>query len=96
MPRFGTSVPSGPCITIMLEPPARTSISARVVFHGLGRKARLDRLDAERLGNLVDAVMSDQSYAKAAGLMSRVFTDHERAGRGVSEVEDAARGAIRR
>jgi MGT family glycosyltransferase len=70
--------------------------AARIVFHGLGRKARLDRLDAGHLGNLVDGVMSEPSYQAAAKSMSRVFADHERSAPAVEEVEEALRGAIRR
>jgi len=70
--------------------------AARVVFHGLGREARLDRLDAEAFGSLVDAVMRDPSYAAAAGRMSRVFADYERAAPAVEQVDEALGGVTRR
>lgn len=70
--------------------------AARVVFHGLGRKAPLRRLDAERLGELVDGVLSGPSYGAAARSMSRVFADYERAAPAVERIEEAMRGATRR
>src|SRR6478609_11133943 len=36
MPGLGISCPSGDCIVMLLEPPARTSITARIVLYGGG------------------------------------------------------------
>ena len=62
--------------------------AARVVYHGLGERVRLQAVSAFELGRLIDGLLSDPSYSARAKLMSEKLRDLEQQSPGVAIVEN--------
>jgi len=61
--------------------------AARAVHHGLGVMGSFADASASKLGDWMDAVMSDPLYKERVQLMSRLFRDWEARSPGVELVE---------
>jgi zeaxanthin glucosyltransferase len=66
--------------------------AARVVYHGLGERLRLNELSALELGRLIDRVLGDPSYSVRAKLMAEKLANLEHQSPGVTVVENILSG----
>jgi zeaxanthin glucosyltransferase len=62
--------------------------AARVVYHGLGARLRLNEVSAFELGRLIDTMLNDSSYSARAKQMSESLRNLERQSPGVAIIED--------
>jgi zeaxanthin glucosyltransferase len=62
--------------------------AARVVYHGLGARLRLNDVSASELRRLIDTVLTDPSYSARAKLMSEQLMKLEHESPGVKIVEN--------
>ncbi len=61
--------------------------TARIVFHGLGRRGDILHITPEQVTGLIDEVERNPSYRERTREMSRKFWEVEESGRGVKVVE---------
>jgi len=66
--------------------------AARVVYHGLGARLQLEEVSASGLGQLIDRVLEDSSYATRARLMSERLLKLENQSPGVAIIETMLAG----
>jgi UDP:flavonoid glycosyltransferase YjiC (YdhE family) len=66
--------------------------AARIVYHGLGERLRLQEVSAVEMGRLIDRVLKDPSYSARAKLISEKLLNLEHQSPGVSIIEDVLSG----
>ena len=65
--------------------------AARVVYHGLGARLRLNEVSVVELGRLIDRLLEDSSYSARAKIMSEKLNNLEQQSPGVTIIEDMLR-----